>query len=123
MRRFKAPRVSKGRRKRRAKIGSRKKNDFISDKISIIMKEYKTTGMVGRSTPLNRRAAQRQAVAIAYSMAERENFAASEMEMHNDSLAETVSGFKLMGSIIIATLFIDYALKTDMFKGGLKRDN
>lgn len=123
MRIFKAPRVSKGRRKRRAKIGSRKKNDFISDKISIIMKEYKTTGMIGRSTPLNRRAAQRQAVAIAYSMAERENFAASEMEMHNDSLAETVSGFKLMGSIIIATLFIDYALKTNMFKGGLKRDN
>ena len=106
MRRFKAPRVSKGRKKRRSNISLRKKND-----------------LVGRSKPRNKKAAQKQAVAIAYSMAERENFAASEMEMHNDSLAETVSGFKLMGSIIIATLFIDYALKTDMFKGGLKRDN
>ena len=123
MRRFKAPKVSKGRKKRRSNISLRKKNDFVSDKISLIMKEYKTNGMIGRSKPLNKKAAQKQAVAIAYSMAERENFAASEMELYNDSLAETVSGFKLMGSIIIATLFIDYALKTDMFKGGLKRDN
>ena len=123
MRRFKAPKVSKGRKKRRSNISLRKKNDFVRDKISRIMKEYKTNGMIGRSKPRNKKAAQKQAVAIAYSMAERENFAASEMEMHNDSLAETVSGFKLMGSIIIATLFIDYALKTDMFKGGLKRDN
>ena len=123
MRRFKAPRVSKGRRKRRAKIGSRKKNDFISDKISIIMKEYKTTGMVGRSTPLNRRAAQRQAVAIAYSMAERENFAANDIEVQNDIFTESVSGFKLMSAIIIATVLIDYSIKTDMFKGGLRRDN
>ena len=123
MRRFKAPKVSKGRKKRRSNISLRKKNDFVSDKISLIMKEYKTNGMIGRSKPRNKKAAQKQAVAIAYSMAERENFAASEMEMYNDSLAETVSGFKLMSSIIIATLFIDYALKTDMFKGGLKRDN
>ena len=123
MRRFKEPKVSKGRKKRRSNISLRKKNDFISDKISLIMKEFKTNGMIGRSKPRNKKAAQKQAVAIAYSMAERENFAASEMEMYNDSLAETVSGFKLMGSIIIATLFIDYALKTDMFKGGLKRDN
>jgi len=123
MRRFKAPRVSRSRKKRRSNISLRKKNDFISDKISLIMKEYKTNGMIGRSKPPNNKAAQKQAVAIAYSMAERENFAASEMELYNDSLAETVSGFKLMGSIIIATLFIDYALKTDMFKGGLKRGN
>tara|TARA_R100000908_G_scaffold6878_1_gene2525 strand:+ start:609 stop:980 length:372 start_codon:yes stop_codon:yes gene_type:complete len=123
MRRFKAPKVSKSRKKRRSNISLRKKNDFVSDKISLIMKEFKTNGMIGRSKPRNTKEAQKQAVAIAYSMAERENFAASEMELYNDSLAETVSGFKLMGSIIIATLFIDYVLKTDIFKGGLKRDN
>ena len=123
MRRFKAPRVSKGRKKRRSNISLRKKNDFVSDKISLIMKEYKTNGMVGRSKPRNKKAAQRQAVAIAYSMAERENFAANDIEIQNDIFTESVSGFKLMSAIIIATVLIDYSIKTDMFKGGLKRDN
>lgn len=104
-------------------ISRRKKNDFVSDKISIIMKEYDTTGMVGRSKPRNRRDAQKQAVAIAYSMADRQIFAATEREIQNDMLADTVSGFRLMGGIIIATLFIDYALKINMFGRGLKSDN
>ena len=104
-------------------ISKRKKNDFISDKISVIMKEFDETGMVGRSAPRNRRKAQKQAVAIAYSMADRQTFAATEGELQNDMLNDAVSGFRLMGGIIVATLLIDYALKTNMFKEGLKWDN
>lgn len=104
-------------------ISNRKKNDFISDKISVIMREYEETGMVGRSTPRNRRKAQKQAVAIAYSMADRQMFAATEAELQTDRLNDTVSGFRLMGSIIVATILIDYALKIDLFKEGLKRGN
>ena len=81
------------------------------------------TGLVGRSRPKNKKRAQKQAVAIAYSMANRENFAASEIEIQNDTMLDNISGFRLMGGIIIATLLIDYALKSDMFKGGLKSDN
>ena len=87
------------------------------------MNEYKTTGRVGRSTPKNKRLAQRQAIAIAYSMSQRENFAASEIEIQNDSIKDTLSGFRLLGGMIIATLLIDFALKTEMFKEGLKWDN
>ncbi len=123
MPRRKAPRLSKGRQKKRMAISNRKKNDFISDKISVIMREYEETGMVGRSTPRNRRKAQKQAVAIAYSMADRQMFAATEAELQTDRLNDTVSGFRLMGSIIVATLLIDYALKIDLFKEGLKRGN
>ncbi len=123
MPRRKAPRLSKGRQKKRMAISNRKKNDFICDKISVIMREYEETGMVGRSTPRNRRKAQKQAVAIAYSMADRQMFAATEAELQTDRLNDTVSGFRLMGSIIVATLLIDYALKIDLFKEGLKRGN
>lgn len=123
MPRSKAPRLSKGRQRKRMAISNRKKNDFISDKISVIMREYEETGMVGRSTPRNRRKAQKQAVAIAYSMANRQMFAATEAELQTDRLNDTVSGFRLMGSIIVATLLIDYALKIDLFKEGLKRGN
>ena len=115
--------MSKGRKRKRGIISSRKKTDFISDKISFIMDEYKQTGLVGRSRPKNKKRAQKQAVAIAYSMANRENFAASEIEIQNDTMLDNISGFRLMGGIIIATLLIDYALKSDMFKGGLKSDN
>lgn len=104
-------------------ITNRKKNDFISDKISVIMREYDKTGMVGRSTPQNRKKAQKQAVAIAYSMANRQTFSATEGEIQNDLLNDAVSGFRLMGGIIVATLLIDYALKIDLFKEGLKRAN
>ena len=69
MPRRKAPKISKGRQKKRMAISKRKKNDFISDKISVIMREYDETGMVGRSYPRNRRKAQKQAVAIALSNA------------------------------------------------------
>lgn len=123
MPRTKAPKISKGRQKKRMAISKRKKNDFISDKISVIMKEFDETGMVGRSAPRNRRKAQKQAVAIAYSMADRQTFAATEGELQNDMLTDAVSGFRLMGGIIVATLLIDYALKTNMFKEGLKWDN
>lgn len=123
MPRRKSPRLSKGRQKKRMAISNRKKNDFISDKISVIMREYEETGMVGRSTPRNRRKAQKQAVAIAYSMADRQMFAATEAELQTDRLNDTVSGFRLMGSIIVATILIDYALKIDLFKEGLKRGN
>ena len=123
MSRTKAPKISKGRQKKRMAISKRKKNDFISDKISVIMKEFDETGMVGRSAPRNRRKAQKQAVAIAYSMADRQTFAATEGELQNDMLTDAVSGFRLMGGIIVATLLIDYALKTNMFKEGLKWDN
>ena len=120
---LKAPKISKSRQKMRGQIASRKKRDWISDKIRTIMNEYKKTGMVGRSTPKNKRMAQKQAIAIAYSMAHRENFAASEMEIQNDSMKDTLSGFRLLGGMIIATLLIDYALKAEMFKGGLRWDN
>lgn len=123
MPRRKAPKISKGRQKKRVAISKRKKNDFISDKISVIMREYDETGMVGRSTPRTRRKAQKQAVAIAYSMADRQIFAATEREIQNDILNDAVSGFRLMGGIIVATLLIDYALKIDLFKEGLKRGN
>jgi hypothetical protein len=123
MGKLKAPKISKSRQKRRGQIAGRKKRDWISDKIRTIMKEYKKTGMVGRSTPINKRMAQKQAIAIAYSMAHRENFAASEIEIQNDSIKDTVSGFRLMGGMIIAIFLIDYALKTEIFKEGLKWDN
>ncbi len=120
MPRRKAPKISKGRRKKRKAISKRKKNDFISDKVSIIMSEYDDTGKIGRSTPRTRRAAQKQAIAIAYSMAQTQTFAATEGEIQNDILQDTIGGLRLMGGIIIATLFIDYALKTNLFKGGLR---
>ncbi len=123
MPRRKAPRLSKGRQKKRMAISKRKKNDFISDKISLIMREYGETGMVGRSKPRNKRNAQKQAVAIAYSMADRQTFAATESELQTEVLNDKVSGFRLMGGIIVATLMIDYALKIDLFKEGLKRAN
>ena len=66
---------------------------------------------------------QKQAVAIAYSMADRQTFAATDGEIQNDILNDAVSGFRLMGGIIVATLLIDYALKIDLFKEGLKRGN
>ncbi len=123
MGKLKAPKISKSRQKRRRQIAGRKKRDWISDKIRIIMSEYKKTGMIGRSTPTNKRMAQKQAIAVAYSMAHRENFAASEIEIQNDSIKDTVSGFRLMGGMIIAIFLIDYALKTEIFKGELKWDN
>jgi len=123
MPRQKAPKISKGRQKTRMAISKRKKNDFISDKIGVVMREYDETGMVGRSKPRNKRKAHKQAVAIAYSMADRQTFAATESELQTDVLNDKVSGFRLMGSIIIATLLIDYALKIDLFKEGLKRGN
>ena len=56
------------------------KQKFISQKIRQIMRDWKKTGKIGSSTPKTKTAAQRQAIAVAYSMAERKKFRAEGFE-------------------------------------------
>ena len=53
---------------------SKKGRDFISDKIKLLMGEYRKTGKIGNSTPKDAKAAQQQAIAISFSMAARKGF-------------------------------------------------
>ena len=88
-------------------------------KIKKVMKKFKKGELnIGGSDKKVK--SRKQAIAIAYSMAQTKTFAATEGEIQNDMLQDTIGGLRLMGGIIIATLLIDYALKIDMFKGGLR---
>ena len=48
-----------------------KKQRYVSNKIKKIMRDWKKSGKIGTSTPKTSKAAQRQAIAVAYSFAER----------------------------------------------------
>jgi len=48
--------------------------DFVSKKIATIMRDWKKTGKIGNSTPKDAKAAQQQAIAVAFSMAARKGF-------------------------------------------------
>ena len=68
---------------------SKEARDFISKKIKTLMRDFNKTGKIGNSQPPNRSAAQRQAIAVAFSMAQREGYkvAKNAEERHNEVLA------------------------------------
>jgi hypothetical protein len=57
---------------RKTTPGKRAHNSAVSAKVSKIMKDYDKTGKIGSSKPKNRAAAIKQAVAVAYSMVNKE---------------------------------------------------
>lgn len=48
--------------------------DYVSRKIATIMRDWKKTGKIGNSSPKDSKTAQRQAIAVAFSMAARKGF-------------------------------------------------
>ena len=76
---FEAPKVRGGKRGRPTKSRSKTRLKYrnmskaqkrwVSDKIKTIMRDWKQTGRIGNSRPTTTKAAQRQAIAVAYSMA------------------------------------------------------
>ena len=63
--------------------------DFVSTKIKTLMRDFDKTGKIGNSKPSNRGAAQRQAIAVAFSMAQRKGHKVSKgaEDYHNEVLA------------------------------------
>ena len=53
-----------------------KKQGYVSNKIKKIMRDWKKSGKIGTSVPKSAKAAQRQAIAVAYSFAERQGHGA-----------------------------------------------
>jgi len=73
---------------------SKKAKDFISAKIKTLMHDFYKTGKIGNSKPSSRSAAQRQAIAVAFSMAKREGYKVTKgaEDYHNEvfALAEVI---------------------------------
>ena len=57
-----------------------KKQRYVSNKIGTIMRDWKKTGRIGTSRPKSKKAAQRQAIAVAYSYAKKRGHRAEEFE-------------------------------------------
>jgi len=82
--------------------------DFVSKKIATIMRDWKKTGKIGNSTPKNAKAAQQQAIAVAFSMAARKGFKgtkrAEDEGYYMDSVAKEhgfISNKLLLGSLAV----------------------
>tara|TARA_Y100000992_G_C21269253_1_gene495732 strand:- start:1073 stop:2350 length:1278 start_codon:yes stop_codon:yes gene_type:complete len=82
--------------------------DYVSRKIATIMRDWKKTGKIGNSSPKDSKTAQRQAIAVAFSMAARKGFKgtkkAEEDYFYFDELAKKhgiMSNKLLLGSLAV----------------------
>tara|TARA_B100001113_G_scaffold103720_2_gene84017 strand:+ start:1017 stop:1949 length:933 start_codon:yes stop_codon:yes gene_type:complete len=82
--------------------------DYVSRKIATIMRDWKKTGRIGNSSPKDSKTAQRQAIAVAFSMASRKGFKgtkkAEEDYFYFDKITKKhgiISNKLLLGSLAV----------------------